>query len=286
MVSAAGIAYSYPKAPPLFQELSVEIEPGGIVGLLGSNGAGKTTLLKLIAGVLFPNAGSVRLSGEPVVPRRPHVQAEIAYVPEQFAVPSVTVGNYARWYAPYYPRFDRERFRDYLRRFEVAGAQSLPKHSYGQQKKFLIAFALASDAKLVILDEPTNGMDIPSKQEFRRLIVEAASDQRTVIVSTHQVRDVERLIDPIIVLEDGKVAFKAAMETITDGTELRQFDAIEQAREADALATDTRLGQTIALVARDATGGEPVGGSVDLELLFSAAVNRPDALNSACGGMR
>lgn len=286
MVLATGVGYSYPKAPPLFQNLAMEIEPGGIVGLLGSNGAGKTTLLKLISGVLFPHSGSIRLSGEYVVPRRPQVQAEIAYVPEQFAVPSLTVDNYTRFYAPYYPRFDHARLREYLRRFEVAGAQSLPKHSYGQQKKFLIAFALASDAKLVILDEPTNGLDIPSKQEFRRLIVEAASDQRTVVVSTHQVRDVENLIDPIIVLQNGVVAFKAAMGDIADGVEVRRFATVQDADAAGALATDVRLGQTIGLVAHGATGGEPVGGGVDLELLFGAAVNRPEELKRACEGVR
>lgn len=286
MVSAVGVAYSYPKAPPLFQNLAMEIEPGGIVGLLGSNGAGKTTLLKLISGVLFPHSGSIRLAGEYVAPRRPKVQAEIAYVPEQFAVPSLTVDDYTRFYSPYYPRFDHARLREYLRRFEVAGAQSLPKHSYGQQKKFLIAFALASDATLVILDEPTNGLDIPSKQEFRRLIVEAASDQRTVVVSTHQVRDVENLIDPIIVLQNGNVAFKAAMGDIADGVELRRFATVQEAEASGALATDVRLGQTIGLVARGATDGEPIGGTVDLELLFGAAVNRPEELRQACGGVR
>jgi ABC-2 type transport system ATP-binding protein len=269
---------------PLFESLDFSVRPGGIVGLLGKNGAGKTTLLKLGAGLLFPHDGQAELFGAEAALRAPEVLARISYVPEQFDVPSIRLRQFVSTHAAYYPRFDGEQMERYLRQFDVEGNDKLNELSYGQQKKVLISFALATGAELVILDEPTNGLDIPSKQVFRRLAAEAAGDERAFIISTHQVRDVENLIDPIVVLDNGRVVFEAALGAIQSGVAMRRFASEAEAERAGALAISTHLGSSIALVPAAAAEGEPLGSEIDLELLFQAAVGRPAELGNACGG--
>ncbi len=284
MVRLTDVHFAYPKKKPLFDAVTFDVQRGGIVGLLGKNGAGKTTLLKLSAGLLFAQDGTATLFDVPAERRLPSVLSRIAFVPEQFDVPSIRMRSYIQSLAGYYPRFDEQFMERCLQRFEIVGSERLNELSHGQQKKVLLSFALATMAELVILDEPTNGLDIPSKRIFRQLTAEAAGDDRAVIISTHQVRDVENLIDPIVVLDDGKVVFQAGMGQIQDSVEMRRFDTEVAAAHAGAFAMDTHLGSSIALVRRDVDEGEPVGGNLDLELLFQAAVSNPEALGSACGG--
>ena len=284
MVRLTDVHFAYPKKKPLFDAVTFTVEPGGIVGLLGKNGSGKTTLLKLSAGLLFAQGGTATLFDVPSEHRLPSVLSRIAFVPEQFEVPSIRMRRFIQSLAGYYPRFDEQFMERCLQRFEIVGSERLNELSHGQQKKVLLSFALATMAEVVILDEPTNGLDIPSKRIFRQLTAEAAGDDRALIISTHQVRDVENLIDPIVVLDEGKVVFQAGMDRIQDAVEMRRFDTEVAAGRAGAFAMDTHLGSSVALVRRDADGGEPVGGNLDLELLFQAAVTNPEALSSACGG--
>ncbi len=284
MLEMTGVRFGYGKRSVLFETLDFAVRPGGIVGLLGKNGAGKTSLLKLGTGLLFPDAGEVTLFDAPAWRRRPEVLSRIAYVPEQFDVPSIRLKPYVERLAAYYPRFDHTHMERYLQRFEVEGNGKLSELSFGQQKKVLISFALATGAELVVLDEPTNGLDIPSKQVFRQLTAEAAGDERAFIVSTHQVRDVESLIDPIVVLDDGAVVFQASLEDIQSGIALRRFESEVAAERAGALAIQTQLGSSVALVPRDRSGGEDLGTAIDLELLFQAAVTHPDEMTRVCGG--
>lgn len=284
MIDMKGVRFGYPRQNALFAALDFSVQPGGIVGLLGKNGAGKTTLLKLGAGLLFPQAGDAMLFGEVAACRNPSVLARIAYIPEQFEVPSVRMRTYVRGLAHYYPRFDDALFERYLQRFEITGNARLNELSYGQQKKVLLSFALATGAELVVLDEPTNGLDIPSKQVFRQIAAEAADDARALIISTHQVRDVENLIDPIVILDEGRVVFEASLAAVQDGLQMRRFDSELAAEQAGALALDTRLGASVAIVPRTATAGESMGSDIDLELLFQAAITHPDRAAAACGG--
>ncbi len=280
-----GVRFGYPRRKPLFESLDYRIRSGGVVGLLGKNGAGKTTLLKLISGVLFAQAGQVTLFGDPAEQRRAATLARISYIPEQFEVPQIRLREYITVQAGYFPRFDRQMMERFLQRFEVPGNEYLSELSFGQQKKVLIAAALATGAELVILDEPTNGLDIPSKQIFRRMVAEAAGDNRTVIISTHQVKDVENLIDPIVVLDEGRIVLDATMEQITSGVAMRRFATEAEAEQAGALAVESYLGTAVALVPATAEGGEPLSGALDLELLFHGAVTRGAQLQAACGGV-
>jgi ABC-2 type transport system ATP-binding protein len=290
MLHIHGVRFAYPRKKPLFDDLAFQVSSGEVIGLLGKNGAGKTSLLKIGTGLLFPQSGDVELFDGPAFSRRPEALARIAYVPEQFEVPSVHLKDYVAYQSGYFPRFDGELMEHYLQRFEIVGNEMLTKLSFGQQKKILLAFALAGMAELVILDEPTNGLDIPSKQVFRQLVAEASDDRRAFIISTHQVRDVENLIDPIVILDGGRVVFQADLAEIQENFEMRRFESEMDALEAGALAADTRLGSSLAFLPRGRTGGshksgESVGDSIDLELLFQAAVSHPREMQTLCGGV-
>jgi ABC-2 type transport system ATP-binding protein len=119
----------------------------------------------------------------------------------------VSIATYTRMNAVFYSKFNHEQFAQYLKEFELPVENKLSAISYGQKKKFLIAFGLATNARVLILDEPTNGLDIPSKSQFRKIMASALDETRLIIISTHQVRDLENLIDVVIVLENGQIVF-------------------------------------------------------------------------------
>lgn len=304
MLTMQNVQFGYQPGRTLFDDLDFDVRPGGVVGLLGKNGAGKTTLLKIALGLLFAQNGRSELFGVDAARRRHDVLARVALIPEQFELPPVSITRYGKDWGAYYPRFSAASYRDYLDRFEVPESGKLTQLSYGQQKKVLIAFALASGAELILLDEPTNGLDIPAKRVFRSLVAEAAGQDRAIVISTHQVRDVENLIDPVVVLDEGRVVFEAEMDRLATAVELRRFATEEDAQAAGAFALERSLGQVTALVpTRSAAGasdtiaagadaaagtaaGELVSHAVDLELLFQAAISRPTELTAACGGAR
>jgi len=166
----------------LFSSLNLEMEKGNIYGLLGLNGAGKTTLMKLLSGLLFPRRGEVRVLGGVPGERKPDTLSRIFVLPEELNMPSITEKEFLLSNSPFYPGFDLSRFGRYLGEFDVPRDKKLNKLSYGQKKKFLLSFGLACGSELLVLDEPTNGLDIPSKGLFRRLVAEALTDERIFVI--------------------------------------------------------------------------------------------------------
>lgn len=214
MIEIKNLHFQYQKKQPLFDNLSLNIKPGSIVGLLGKNGAGKSTLLNLLAGLMMPQKGEVTVNGFKPYLRNPHFLSELSLVPEEFSLPSVTIDLYVRAMSPLYPSFDLEKLDKILKEFELQGSNRLNQLSHGQRKKFLLAFTLASNCKLIVLDEPTNGLDIPSKSQFRKILVGSVTDEQLVIISTHQVKDIDTVIDQLLVVDEGKMLFEMSMEDI------------------------------------------------------------------------
>jgi len=254
------------KRQRLFTGLDLSLAPGNIYGLLGRNGAGKTTLLKLICGLRFPQEGACRVLGYDPAKRPARLLEDICLISEELYVPPISARFYETLYAPLYPRFDHAAFREYLHEFELDNSRKLSEMSYGQKKKFIVAFGLASRAKILLLDEPTNGLDIPSKSQFRRLLARASAPDQVILVSTHQVRDMENLIDPIIILDEGRVIFQQPLEEASR----RLAVSVERTEPSDgsALYAEKTLGGYV--VVRENRGGEEV--NVDLEVLFSTVV--------------
>lgn len=207
MIELYNVTFGYSKQNNIFNKLNLNIEKSGICGLLGKNGSGKTTLLKIIAGLIFTNEGNTRVLEHKPKNRSPSFLKEIYFLPEDFYTPALTVEQYENFYAPFYSNFDHALFNNALTEFDLPLHKLLTQFSYGQKKKFLIAFGLATNCSILILDEPTNGLDIPSKTQFRKLLASSITENKLFIISTHQVHDIEKLIDTVIILNEGRIIY-------------------------------------------------------------------------------
>jgi ABC-2 type transport system ATP-binding protein len=282
LVEMTGVDFGYGRRP-LFSGLDLDLKPGNIYGLLGKNGAGKTSLLRLLAGLLFPGRGEVWVNGRYPGARSPEFLSEVYIIPEEFSLPRFVADRYIDLYAPFYPRFDYERTEEYLREFEIPRRTVLSSLSYGQKKKFLLAFGLACGSTLFLLDEPTNGLDIPSKSQFRRLVASAVDEERTFVISTHQVRDVEHLIDPVIIIEGGKIVFNRGFEEIHTALSLRRTERIP--KDWTVIYSEADMKGFSVVVPAETEGAEE-RGSLDLETLFNAVVQNPQLLEDIFGGKK
>jgi ABC-2 type transport system ATP-binding protein len=284
MVELTNVSFSYQRKKPVYQGLNLTLEPGSIYGLLGPNGAGKSTLLRLLAGLLYPRQGNIRVGSHVPGERRPAFLEDLFLVPEEFYLPPVRIRQFVATNAPFYPRFDHQQMARYLEEFGLSADQKLPELSYGQKKKVLIGFGLATNTALLLMDEPTNGLDIPSKSQFRRLVAGAVDDRRTVVISTHQVRDLEALIDPVIILAvtpEGymNVALNASIEDIT-----RQlwFGLVPELPQHQPVLYSERAVGGYAIVAERTETSRLTDESnrLDLERLFNAVQAHPNRMQT------
>ena len=267
MIKLTNLSFAYKNKAPLFNQLNLNVTEGNIYGLLGKNGAGKTTLLKIICGLLFPQQGTCDVLGFAPQKRSADMLKDIYFIPEEFYTPALKINEYVFLYAPFYPNFDPKVLENYIATFDLPANEQLTSLSYGQKKKFLIAFGLATNSRLLILDEPTNGLDIPSKSQFRKLLAAAMDENRTIIISTHQVRDIGNLIDPIIILDNGKIIFNQNTETISRKLSVNLQKT--EPEEAKALYAEKTLGGYVVI---NENRGE-ADSNLDIELLFNAVIN-------------
>ena len=217
MISVNNINFKYAgQKEQVFHDFSLQLNENNIYGLLGKNGTGKSTLLYLIAGLLRPSHGEVFIDGILSSARRPEILQELFIVPEEFDMPAMTLDQYVKIHKPFYPNFSQEVLENCLKDFEMPTAMKLQSLSMGQKKKVFMSFALASGTRLLLMDEPTNGLDIPSKMQFRRVVANNMTDDRTLIISTHQVHDVESLLDHILILSQSQLLLDASVGDICD----------------------------------------------------------------------
>jgi len=265
MIDIPDLHFTY-GSKKVFDGLSLSLQAGHIYGLLGKNGTGKSTLLRNIAGLLFPTHGQLAVLGHKPSKRQPAFLQDIFMVPEEFFLPNVSIKKFVLCNAPFYPAFDKGQFDTYLKEFDIPGSNTLQNMSYGQKKKVLISFALACNTKLLLMDEPTNGLDIMSKSQFRKIMAGVLDENKCIIISTHQVKDLESLIDRITIIDDGKILFDQTTEQITFKLSFKMsFDSNEVKH---ALYSEESLSGS-AIVTENIEGGE---GKLDLELLYKAVV--------------
>ena len=273
MVNVQNVTFSYTKKTELLSNLSLKLEAGRIHGLLGKNGEGKSTLLKLISGLDFPKQGSIETLGFNPIKRNPEMLQEIFFLPEEIPQLSLSIENYEKVYAPFYPSFNTEQFNGYLKEFDIDNKKSmLNKLSHGQKKKVFIAFGLSTNTKLLLMDEPTNGLDIPSKGQFRRMVASAIDENRCLIISTHQVHDLDSLIDSIIVMEKHEIVFNQPIENITKKL-LFRVAVHNEKNETVIYSEDTLRG--LYQVCENKTGEE---SKLDIELLFNAILTEKNRI--------
>jgi ABC-2 type transport system ATP-binding protein len=217
MIEIKNLSFRYGRTKAkVFDDFSLTLEQGAVYGLLGKNGTGKSTLLYLLTGLLRPLSGSIFYKGIDVALRYPVVLQDMYLVPEEFSLPPVTMSQYVKANAPFYPRFSERILKDCLAEFELPEDINLGEISMGQKKKAFMSFALATNTSLVLMDEPSNGLDIPSKSQFRKVIAKGMTDNKTVIISTHQVRDIDSLLDHVVMIDGSEVLLNASVNTICD----------------------------------------------------------------------
>lgn len=273
MIEISNLSFRYGREK-LFSNLNLSLATGGICGLLGKNGAGKTTLLKLMAGLRFPHEGTILVNGRASSKRTVAFLQDLFFLPEVFDLPPVTPRQYENLFSPFYTGFQKELFREYLQVFEVPGDKKLNCISYGQKKKFLIAFGLATSSRLMLMDEPTNSLDITSKSSFRKAVASCLSEDRIFIIATHQVRDLESLIDPVVIIDDGRIIFNQSMETIS--SRLKATYQSEQPNPEESLFFEKRMGGYITV----SENHDGTFSDIDLEMLFSGVVSNRDRISN------
>ena len=275
MIGLKHIQFSYSKGNMLFEDLDLSIRPGSIYGLLGRNGSGKSTLLKQVCGMLYPDSGECTVFGIESKNRLPEMLQDIYIVPEEFQLPEISLSKYTKLNSVFYPKFSHNLMNEYIKEFELPEHEKLSKLSYGQKKKFLIAFGLATNARVLIFDEPTNGLDIPSKSQFRKIIASSLDETRMFIISTHQVRDLENLIDTIVILEQGKIIFN---HSVADISEKLVFEQNLNGIGADEVLYSEEVTGKKSGILKNKSGIET---RIDLELLFNGVMKNSDNINAS-----
>lgn len=270
MIKINDLTFGYPQRYDIFSTLELNLGRGRIYGLLGKNGSGKSTLLKLISGMVYPRSGNITTLGVKPTDRLPSFMSNIYYLTEEIFVPNESMETYSKFLSPFYPKFSFDDLERLMTVFELDREQNLTSMSLGQKKKATIALALACNTDLVIMDEPTNGLDIPSKSQFRKIISSIATDERCIIISTHQVRDLENLIDSVVVLDNSKIVVNSTLHNISQKL---SFRAIAEG-EKSIYEESNMMGRWGVVENTDTDEYS----KVDIEVLFNAAVAQPELI--------
>ncbi|MEG1543886.1 MAG: ATP-binding cassette domain-containing protein [Bacteroidaceae bacterium] len=273
MININDINFGYKRKQTVFNGLTLNLEAGGIYGLLGRNGTGKSTLLYLISGLLRPSRGSVTIDGVDSAKRTIGTLQDLYLVAEEYNTPNVSMKRYVNTYAPFYPKFSEETLLNCLDGFDMSFDISLGELSMGQKKKALMCFALATNTKYLLMDEPSNGLDIPSKSQFRRVVAQSMTDERTIIISTHQVRDIDTLIDNVTVIDNSELLLNESVERISKRLYFGECALGETAEDSLFVQPSVHGNYFV----RRNTNNED--SALNLEILFNALLSKENLLH-------
>lgn len=274
MITVENLSFLYRKSKrAVLHDFSLSLEKGRVYGLLGKNGAGKSTLLYLMSGLLTPKSGKVVYHDVDVRRRLPITLQDMFLVPEEFDLPPVSLISYIELNSPFYPRFSKEDMVKYLHYFEMDINIDLGALSMGQKKKVFMSFALATNTSLLLMDEPTNGLDIPGKSQFRKFIASGMTDDKTILISTHQVRDIDKVLDHVLIMDNSRVLLNESTMSICD----KLFFTESENREllqSSLFSTPSIQGNFLLLPNESGEDSE-----INLELLFNATLAVPERIS-------
>ncbi len=273
MIEVNNASYRYNKHKIVLQDLTVSFMPGKIYGLLGKNGEGKTTLLHLICGLLKAQSGSAKIDNYDCACRTPEMLGDLFLIPEELILPNISLKEFIGINAPFYKQFDINQLEHYLQIFDLDLSVHLGALSMGEKKKVFMSFALAANTRYLIMDEPSNGLDIPSKAQFRKAIMLGMSEQKTIIISTHQVRDIDSLLDHIIMLHKGRLLLN---HEIGDICKRLSFGEISVNEQIPSIIYKQPSVNGHYIVLPKQTNDED--SNVNIELLFNATLTVPEEI--------
>ncbi|WP_298313389.1 ATP-binding cassette domain-containing protein [uncultured Aquimarina sp.] len=271
MIKIQNLRFRYPKSKVILDDVSLSFESGNIYGLFGRNGEGKSTLMKIMTGLLFPKGGSCQVFGENVSRKHIRCLQEVFFIPEDFELAALKISKYEEVNSVFYPQFSKEQFYELIKEFHLSPDENIATLSFGQKKKVLIAFGIATNTKLLLMDEPTNGLDIPSKSQFRKIIAKVADQGKCIVIATHQVRDLHSLINHLMILDQSKVVFD---ESLFEVSEHLWFGKPTDKDKHTIIYDEPSLGGKAVLPKLDKDETD-----VDLELLFNAVLNESNRIN-------
>lgn len=273
MITVENLSFIYRKSKrAVLRDFSLSLESGRVYGLLGKNGAGKSTLLYLMSGLLTPKAGRVMFHDTDVRRRLPITLQDMFLVPEEFELPPVSLVSYVELNSPFYPRFSKEEMVKYLYYFEMDMDVNLGALSMGQKKKVFMSFALAANTSFLLMDEPTNGLDIPGKSQFRKFIASGMTEDKTIVISTHQVRDIDKVLDHVLIMDESRVLLNESTTNICDKLFFAESNDRELAQTA-LFAIPSLQGNLLIIPNEKKEESE-----INLELLFNATLTTPEKI--------
>lgn len=271
MITIENTSYGYKSNPLIFNNISLEIG-NGIYGLLGENGVGKTTLMHLICGLLFPKNGKCSIDGRNTAERQSEGLARYFFLPEEMQMPTESIVSFAARHSVFYPHFNQEEFDLNLEELKINRKQKLSSVSYGQQKKAMLAYAFALHTPYTLLDEPTNGLDITSRQALKRIISRSMDDESTLLISTHQAHDFENLLDHLIILGKGEILLNRSLDEISNRLLFARTDILPE----ESIYSEENLSGYFSIIPNE--DGEE--NTPDIELLYKAVLQQPEKIQS------
>ena len=273
MLQAKNVSFGYHRRrKEVLSDFSLSLKTGKVYGLLGKNGVGKSTLLYLMSGLLTPKRGRVMYRGTDVRRRLPATLQDMFLVPEEFDLPSVSLVSYIELNSRFYPRFSKEDMVRYLHLFEMDMDTHLGALYMGQKKKVFMSFALATNTSLLLMDEPTNGLDIPGKSQFRKFLASGMSEEKTIVISTHQIRDIDKVLDHVLIMDNSHVLLDESISGICNKLLFMESDDRELAKRA-LYALPSVQGNYLML-----PNTEEAETEINLELLFGATLSVPEKI--------
>lgn len=271
MITIENTSYGYKSNPFIFNNISLKIG-NGIYGLLGENGAGKTTLMHLICGLLFPKNGKCSIDGRNTAERQSGALNRYFFLPEEMQMPTESIVSFAARHSVFYPHFNQEEFELNLEELKIDRKQKLSSISYGQQKKAMLAYAFALHTPYTLLDEPTNGLDITSRQALKRIISRSMDDESTLLISTHQAHDFENLLDHLIILGKGEILLNRSLDEISNRLLFARTDILPEER----IYSEENLSGYFSIIPNE--DGEE--NTPDIEMLYKAVLQQPEKIKS------
>lgn len=262
MITLCDASYSYPKKTDALTGITCEVHPG-IHLLMGANGTGKTTLLHLMAGLRYPTSGVCLLNGEELRLRRPSQLCRVQYFSPDMDFPESSVEKMVSRHAPFFPRFDAAMLSRNLAAFGIDPRRKFTSLSYGNAIKARLAYMLALRCEVLLLDEPTVGLDFDGRGQFGRLLMECVDEDQTVVVSTHSLSEFEPLYDSVMFLRDGHLLLQASFGKISR----RVMSVVTATPPADAIYSEMRMGRCHSIVP---AGEDDMDSAPDCTLLYNA----------------